>query len=242
MDDLTSRDLEAKLESAMGALRTAERRAVAGQLALELLHEIKNPLEALGYLTYLTCESAHDADEVRRYVSLAEEQLGILTQIVTQTLGFAQHSSASKPVELVTLAEAALRIHQRRIDQKKVKLVKSLPHGVFAHVLTGEMLQVISNLVSNALDALPSDGALHLRIRKCRGEVHFVVADNGHGIQPEHLESLFEPFFTTKGDHGTGLGLAVSKNIVERHRGKIRIRSSVTPGRSGTTFRISIPA
>ena len=74
------------------------------------------------------------------------------------------------------------------------------------------------------------------------GKIEFVIADNGHGIPKEHTSDIFQPFFTTKEDRGTGLGLAVSKNIVERHKGRISVRSSVRPGKSGTIFKISIPA
>jgi signal transduction histidine kinase len=104
------------------------------------------------------------------------------------------------------------------------------------------MLQVISNLLKNALDALPHNGVLCLRLRKRLGHIHFLIADNGHGIPAEHRNNIFKPFFTTKEDRGNGLGLSLSREIVERHRGKIHMRTSVHPDRSGTTFRISLPA
>jgi signal transduction histidine kinase len=103
------------------------------------------------------------------------------------------------------------------------------------------MLQVVSNLIVNALDALPAEGILRLRVRKRKNEVDFMIADNGHGIAIQHKEALFQPFFTTKIDKGTGLGLALSKRIIERHNGRIRVRSSVRPGKSGTAFKISLP-
>jgi signal transduction histidine kinase len=104
------------------------------------------------------------------------------------------------------------------------------------------LLQGISNLIVNALDALPTDGTLFLRLRKCYGKVHFLIADNGHGIPNDDLGRIFQPFFTTRGDVGTGLGLSLTKRIVERHQGEIHVRSSVRPGKSGTAFRISVPA
>jgi signal transduction histidine kinase len=168
--------------------------------------------------------------------------MATLAHVASQTLGIARISHVPKPIDLVALAEAALRIHQRAIESKKVHLVKDLPKGIVVPVYTGEMLQVLSNLIVNALDALPTDGTLILRLRKRRGEVQFVIADNGHGIPAEHRNEIFEPFFTTKKDRGNGLGLALSKKIIERHRGRISIRSSVRPGKSGTTFKISLPA
>jgi signal transduction histidine kinase len=235
-------ELQERLAATVETLRVVEERAVAGRLALEVMHEIKNPLEALGHLIYLAAGEADHPERVKKYMSLAEEQMATLAHVASQTLGIARISHVPKPIDLVALAEAALRIHQRAIESKKVHLVKDLPKGIVVPVYTGEMLQVLSNLIVNALDALPTDGTLILRLRKRRGEVQFVIADNGHGIPAEHRNEIFEPFFTTKKDRGNGLGLALSKKIIERHRGRISIRSSVRPGKSGTTFKISLPA
>lgn len=235
-------ELHERLAATVEALRLAEERAVAGRLALEVMHEIKNPLEALGHLTYLAAEQADHPDEVRKYMSLAQEQMATLSQVASQTLGIARTSQIPKPINLVAVAEAALRIHQRAIDSKKVHLVKDFPEGVVVPVYTGEILQVLSNLIVNALDALSPDGTLFLRLRRRRGEVQLVIADNGHGIPPQYRDEIFKPFFTTKEEYGNGLGLALSKKIIERHRGKISIRSSVRPGKSGTTFKVSLPA
>jgi signal transduction histidine kinase len=221
--------------------KLAQERATAGQLALELMHEIKNPLEAVGHLVHLTDEDAAEPEAVRHNMALVREQLAHIQQIAADTLGFARSSPTPKRINLVTLAEAALRIHRRTIESKKIRLVKNLPEELPAEVLTSEMLQVISNLVVNALDALPEDGTLHLRMRRCDGKVHLTIADNGCGIPSEHADTIFEPYFTTKPE-GNGLGLALSKEIVDRHQGSIRMRTSVTQGRSGTAFRICIPA
>jgi signal transduction histidine kinase len=241
MDESTTSQLELRLANAVESLQKAEERATAGQLGLEVMHEIRNPLEALGHLLYLARQHADDAKDVRKYMCLAEEQVATLTHISNQTLGFARSSNSRKPFNLVMVAQAALRIHQRKIEAKKIQLMSELPEALEAEVHTGEILQVISNVIHNALDALPPGGTLRLRLRKQHGELQFVIADNGHGIPKEHLTEVFEPFFTTKKDHGTGLGLALSKNIVQRHRGKIRVRSSVRPGKSGTIFKISLP-
>ncbi len=232
---------ETRLAIATEALRKAEERAVAGRLALEVMHEVKNPLEALGHLNYLALQEADDPVQVRKYLLLAEEQMENLGHIAKQTLGFSQQMEKPRSVDLVTVAEAAIRIHQRTIEEKRIHLVKDLPEGAIAKVFTGEMLQVVSNLIVNALDALPAEGILRLRIRKRNDQIDFVIADNGHGIASEHQGALFQPFFTTKTDKGTGLGLALSKRIIERHDGRIRVRSSVRPGKSGTAFKISLP-
>jgi len=221
---------------------STEARATAGQLALEVMHEIRNPLEALGHLTYLAFEEAADPDKVRKYMKMAEEQVTILNRIASQTLGFARISPEAQATNLVDLAEAALRIHQHTIQSKNIHLVKNLPPEVSAAVHSGQILQALSNLIVNALDALPEDGTLSLRLRRSSDAIHVIVADNGHGIEPRDLSRIGEPFFTTKGAQGNGLGLALSKRIVEEHRGSLRIRSSVRPGRTGTVFKISLPA
>ena len=242
MDVASQKELEQRLALAAEALRKAEEQALAGRLALELMHEIRNPLEALGYLTYLARQEAADAEKVRNYLSMAEEQMATASQIARQTLGFAQISGTQRPFNLVEVAEAALRIHKRTIESKQVRVLKDVPDAVVASIHTGEMLQVVSNLIANALDALPANGTLCLRLRKRKGNAHILIADNGYGIRAEHCEQIFQPFFTTKEGRGTGLGLSLSLKIIERHRGRLRMRSSVHPGKTGTTFRISLPA
>ncbi len=237
----TVSELRARLILSAEALKECEKRATAGQLALELMHEIRNPLEALGNLVFLARGDANSSEELQYYMRLAEEQLATLNQLVSHTLGFARFSGHPKKMNLVAIAEAAIRIHQRTIDKKKIHLVKELPDDVTAEVYAVEMLQVISNLLMNALDALPDEGALYFRLKKRQDRIHFIVADNGHGIPAEHRPDIFKPFFTTKGDRGNGLGLALSREIVERHLGKICVRSSVRPDKRGTTFRISLP-
>jgi signal transduction histidine kinase len=205
------------------------------------MHEIRNPLEALGHLNLLTREDANQPEKVRSYTKLADEQIATVMQIASYTLGFARPSLTPKPCDLAQVAEAALRIHRRTISSKSVRLVKDFAEGVFAKVHMGEMLQVISNLIVNALDALPAFGVLHLRLRKRGGRIHLVIADNGHGIAVVNKDRIFRPFFTTKENRGTGLGLALSEKIIERHFGSIRMRSSVRPQNHGTTFRVCLP-
>lgn len=213
----------------------------AGQLALEVMHEIRNPLEALGHLTYLTLQAPHDPEKVTTYMRMAEEQVATLNRIISQTLGYAKSGSKPTTSNLVEVAEAAIRIHQRTVEAKKIHLLKDLPEGVTAEIRTGEILQVVSNLIANALDALPPGGILAVRLRRRNGGIFILISDNGHGIPAHHSRKVFEPFFTTKEESGTGLGLALAKRIIERHGGRIWLRSSVRPGKSGTTFRISLP-
>jgi signal transduction histidine kinase len=242
VDDATIKDPSSPLAKAVAALLKAEERATAGLLALEVMHEIRNPLDALNNLIFLASQATNDPEMVQIHLNSAQEQVTTLNGIAHEVLGFSRSSIASEPVPLATVAEAALRIHQRAIKAKKITLVRELPDNVAAELHAGEVLQVVSNIIKNALDALPVGGTLRLRLRKQRGEVQFMIADNGEGIPKENLDAIFQPFFTTKGGNGTGLGLSLSKAIVDRHRGRICIRSSVRPSKSGTAFRISLPA
>ena len=223
-------------------LRRTDELALAGRLALELMHEINNPLDALGNLAYLALEESGSSERMCTYLVQIEEQVATIREIVNQTLGLTKSSPLRKNEKLGKLAEAAIRIHRKSIASKQIHLVPDLPGELAAEVRASEILQVISNLIANAVDALPDEGILHLRVRKDSSAVHILIADNGHGIPIEHADRIYEPFFTTKQDRGTGLGLHISKTIVEGHRGEIRMRSSTKEGKSGTTFRISLPS
>ncbi len=229
-------------ETSMDLVQQAEQRALAGQVALDLMHEIRGPLEALGYLTYLAAAEATDGEKVRKYMGVAEEEVSRMGAIARQALGFARVARATEPVDLVHLAETALRVHRRTIEGKRIQLNRQMPEELVMEAQHGPLLQVLSNLIVNALEAMPEAGSLSLRLRKRKNEVILMVADNGHGIAEEHLARIGERHFTTKGAGGNGLGLAISKKIVEEHHGRMRVRSSVRPGRAGTVFRVSLPA
>jgi signal transduction histidine kinase len=220
----------------------ADERATAGLLALELMHEIRNPLDALDNLLYLSFQKAAEPETVRNYLRLAREQTSTLSQISANVLDFARCSILPKSTCLVAVAEAALRIHQKAIEAKKIHILKNFPESLKAPVYSGEILQLLSNLIANALDALPREGTLWLKLRKRRDQAHLVVADNGHGIPSELVAQVLQPLFTTKEGRGTGLGLSLSRKVVDHHHGEIRLRSSVRPGKSGTMFKITLPA
>jgi len=241
MPDLNTDELQLRLASVSEALRRAEERALAGQFAVEVMHEVRNPLEALGYLIYLA-EQEDDVAEIRVLLRSANEQIATVNRIASQTLGFVKATSLCQEINLASLAEAALRIHHRRIEANKIHLVRNFEDHVTAEVYSNEILQVLSNLLGNALDALPEGGTISLRLRNRGTYIQMVIADNGNGIDATQIGRLFEPFFTTKENRGTGLGLTLSRKIIERHRGNICVRSSTSRQRCGTTFRITLPA
>ena len=234
-------ELQRKLASTEEALRLCQERSAAGQLALELMHEVKNPLETLGHLTYLALQEP-DPETVKDYLRQANDQMKALGEIASQTLGFARTTSAPQSLPVISLLEAAVQIHRRAIDRKKIHLVTDSTKDHQITVYPGQILQVLSNVIGNAVDALEGEGHLHLIIRQRKDRVEIVVADNGAGIAKDDQQRIFEPFFSTKGANGTGLGLSLSKKIIERHHGTIRMKSSCGPNRTGTIFRISLPA
>jgi C4-dicarboxylate-specific signal transduction histidine kinase len=237
----TNEQLRERLRLAEESLRRSERLAIAGRFAGAIVHEVNNPLEALNNLIYLTKQAAQHPDQVRRNMQVAETQLSRLGEITRKTLSFYREQNEAKQFDLVEIAESALRIHAHRLTTGCVELRKDLPEQLMVKVMGGELLQVFSNFILNALDALPADDAvLCLRMRADKERVHITISDNGHGIHPSLRKSLFEPYVTNKSS-GTGVGLWLSKRIVEKHQGTIRFRSRHKPGNSGTTFRVSLP-
>ncbi|MGA7243232.1 MAG: ATP-binding protein [Terracidiphilus sp.] len=228
-------------ENIQEILRQNQELTVAGQFAATVMHEINGPLEAVNNLNYLIQQEADDPSQVRLYSRMLEEQLFTLTKLSRQTLSFYRSSETRESIAIATLAEAALRVHEKKISAKRINLRKRFKAAVTAEVHAGEMLQVLSNLVANAIDALPEDGVLYIGVKSSGNEAHVIVADNGTGIPAPILPKIFDPFFTTKKEHGTGLGLAISKSIVEKYHGRIRSRTTTRPHRNGTVFRISFP-
>lgn len=223
------------------ALQEYQALALAGQFAAATIHEVNGHLEAITNLNYLVRINSDDGRQVRNYSGLIEEQLGALATISHQSLSFYHSRESIESIPIAPLAESALRIHHMKIAAKQIRLMKKLPSDVILESHPGTMLQIFSNLIANAVDALAPNGTLQIRARRTEGEVHILFADNGHGIPPTIRPRIFEPFFSTKKEKGTGLGLAITKAIIERHRGRIRARTSTQMGRSGTAFRISLP-
>ena len=218
------------------ALVKTERLATAGRLAATIAHEINNPLEAVTNLIYLARSAP--SDQAHRYLQMVEEELSRIAHITKMTLGFYRDNSAPTPVDIAELANEVLSLYEAKLRAKKIQ-VRSEPAPV-QQVLgsKGELRQVIANLVANAIDVLPTGGALSLAISESGNDVRLTVRDNGPGIAAENLTRIFEPFFTTKAEHGTGLGLWVSRQIVEKHGGNIAVES--TP--AGTCFTLSFPS
>lgn len=233
---------------AQKALIQNEKLAAVGRLSAAIAHEINNPLGAVTNLLFLA-RVASSSRDVQDYLAQADSELRRISAITNQTLSFSKQSANLKPVSSSELIEGVLNIYQSRLANCRVRVEQRLRAHRPITCFEGEIRQVLSNLVSNAIESMQSAGGrLLLRSRYATNWSNgakgllITVADTGAGIHPEIRKKIFEPFFTTKGHSGTGLGLSVSLEIVARHKGSLRVRSTQTPKCSGTVFVLFLPA
>jgi nitrogen-specific signal transduction histidine kinase/FixJ family two-component response regulator len=230
-------------------LRRTEKLAVAGRLAASIAHEINNPLEAVTNLLFLIGNTPLRED-AREYLGQASRELDRVAQITVQTLRFHRRSSRPAETDLRDLVETVLPLFESRARMLQAQIECRFRPVPTVLIHDGEVRQVIANLISNATDALGEHGRLVLRLapahhpKSGRPGVVLTVADTGCGMSPETLSRIFEPFFSTKGATGTGLGLWVSLEIVEKHGGSLRVRSRLASGAEpgGSVFRFFVPS
>jgi signal transduction histidine kinase len=228
-------------------LMQSEKLNAVGRLASSIAHEINNPLEAVTNLLYLAQQAAV-SPEAKQYMEKAEVELRRVTAIANQTLRFHRQSSNQKPVTSGELIDATLLLYQGRFISLRVNLERRERTQRAVTCFDGEIRQVLSNLVGNAIDAMAhANGRLLIRSREARHwptgrrGVVLTVADTGGGMSPQTRAKIYEPFFTTKGEKGTGLGLWISREIVDRHQGVLRVKSSQSAEGSGTVFTLFLP-
>jgi signal transduction histidine kinase len=175
---------------------------------------------------------------------MAEEELARVTHLTKQTLGFYRDSGAPEPVDITALIEGVLNIYHSKLKARQITVVKEFNTGEKLNTVAGEVRQIISNLLANAIDASPKNGVITIRMKPLAragnhaSGVRITIADTGSGINPAYKSKIWEPFFTTKKDIGTGLGLWVIKQIVEKHSGTIRFKSN----KNGTVFMVFLPS
>lgn len=241
------RDFMAQRHAAEETYRKAEKLAVAARIAASFSHEINNPLASVTNLLYLIGVSA-SLDETKKYADIAARELARVSEIVTQNLKFHRESNQPVAVEITQVVNAALNLYQVRLSNAGVSIERDFRECSPILGVVGELRQLISSLIANALDATGRGGKLKIRIAGTREHnngsrpgVRVTIADNGSGIRPEIRDMLFEPFVTTKGNTGTGLGLWVSSEIVRRHGGTIQVKSRAHSPFTGTVFSIFLP-
>jgi two-component system, chemotaxis family, CheB/CheR fusion protein len=239
-----------KLKMAEEALRNSEKLAVAGRMAATVAHEINNPLEAVTNILYLLESSKSLDDKARKFVGAAQEEVKRISQITKLTLGFYRNwERKHAPVKVTELIDNLLVLYSRKIESLGITILKRYRSEGTVTGDPGELRQVFSNLIVNAMDALTHSGdCLRITVRDAsdwkdgrRAGVRTVISDNGPGIQMSDRMRIFEPFYTTKGEAGTGVGLWVSRGIIEKHGGSVTFKSHVAPRRSGTVFSVFLP-
>ncbi|MGH9522490.1 MAG: ATP-binding protein [Terriglobales bacterium] len=230
---LVFRDVTRERQSEAALIRS-EKLASVGRLAASIAHEVNNPLAAISNLLYLI-ENAPDVGAASRALAqTAQHELSRAAYVTKHALSFARRSEIHAPVELGGLIDEIVGLYANRIQSKSVRLLKKYQGSGVAEASSSEAKQVIANLIGNALDALEEGGKLHLRLAPSTWlgtqRVRLTVGDTGSGISEEHMRRIFEPFFSTKLETGTGLGLWVSKRIVDSHGGCVHVRSRVSKG------------
>lgn len=236
-----------ELRKAQDALVRAEKLSAVGRMASTVAHEINNPLEAVTNLIWIAKNDPTANEGLRNYLVRADEELRRVAHITRQTLGFYRDSSQKENVGVREVLESVLGLYASRMNGKHIS-VHTRYEDCYVSGYAGELRQLFSNLCANAIDAVPANGTFAMKASRSRNwggsnepGVRVTIADNGCGIDAEHLGSLFEPFFTTKEATGTGLGLWVTKQIAEKHGGRIAVRSSAGLQRHYTVFSVFLP-
>lgn len=239
----TIREATARQMQSEEALRSSEKLAATGRLVATMAHEVSNPMEALSNLLFLV-ENSNTLDEAQSFSRMASRELGRISEIISHTLHF--HRAAANPAltDVAELASSALMLFRGKMRAQHI-VERIALNKAFAYCSEGEIRQSLVNLIGNAIDAMPNGGTLQVRVsmitmgnRQC---ARVTVADTGKGIPREVRSKLFTQFFTTKGSSGTGLGLWLTRDIVQRNSGALRYRSR-TEAPSGTVFSIYLPA
>jgi PAS domain S-box-containing protein len=239
-------DITARKRAESG-LRENEKLAVVGRLASSIAHEINNPLEAIVNLIYLAERDA--SPETRAYLEQAQLELARVGHIATETLRFNRRTTHASATSISELVDSVLTLHEGRIRSAQINVQRKYSGHEPILVFANELRQVIANLIGNAVDAMIDNPQRQLLVRvrdardprNYRPGVRLTIADTGTGMTPATLRRLYEPFFTTKESTGTGLGLWVTKDIVQKHGGSLRVRSRSGNAISGTVFSVFIP-
>ncbi len=230
---------------AQAAIIEKEKLAAAGQLAATLAHEVNNPLESITNLAYLLAHHEPLDEEARAYADLLLKEVQRAGEITRQTLSYHKAARERTQVNITEVLDHIARWKKKKLDARHVELKLEFDAPPFVSGYSGELRQVFDNLIDNAIDALSAGGTIRVRARGqgSGNDKRLVVSvcDNGEGIPRQLLFKIFEPFFTTKPKTGSGLGLWVTREILQKHGGAIRARSSQSRKRHGSVFTISLP-
>lgn len=225
------------------SLLQAEKITATGRMAAAMAHEVNNPLEAVMNLLFLARQKAQDTEQIE-YLATAEAELGRVSHIARQALGFYREHTSALSISLSDLAADVIAVYETKCRTAGVRIVKHLDATQKVVLRKGEIMQVVSNLVVNAIYAMPEGGTLTLSTKDVAGEcsgVIVMVEDTGVGIPQEHLPKIFDAFYTTRSSIGTGIGLFIAKQFIEGHGGRIEVESSTGEKEHGTKMTFFLP-
>ena len=232
-----------QLAAAQEALLQSEKLASMGQLAAGIAHEVNNPLGVVLMYSHLLLDECDPASKTREDLQMIAEQADRCKKIVSGLLHFARQNKVVRyPADIPELVERTMR-GVSVPESITVEIQHDLADPV-AEVDRDQIVQVLTNLVTNAIAAMEHGGTLSIRGSGDAAKVRLSVSDTGVGIPPANMKKIFDPFFTTKQmGKGTGLGLAVTYGIVKMHSGDIRVESQAdaAAGPTGTTFTVTLP-
>jgi len=239
-------NLEQKVEERTAQLLRAERLAAVGELAAEVAHEINNPLGGLGNFASMLENEPENTQQTKKYAALILEGLKRVEIIVKRLLTFSRpYSLQMSDKNINSIINNSIKFIEYRIEPCHITIKKDLNETIpYVYIDVDNISQVLINIMVNALESMPDGGTLTIKTDTCKEHNNCVtvyIADTGCGIREELKDKIFEPFFTTKnkeGEKGLGMGLAISKRIIEDHHGKINLESEFG---KGTTFGICLP-
>jgi PAS domain S-box-containing protein len=252
--DITERKL------AEAALLRSEKLAAMGRLAATVAHEINNPLEAVTNLLYLATADDQLTPDTRGYLQTAEREVARLGNITRLSLGFVRSGGLRRSLAVGMVIEEVLSIFRHRCEMIGISVERRIDPELMITIAPHELRQIVTNLVSNATDAVSGNGQHGRPVDQLSsiivtaapgtgtaGSIHgaavavITVEDNGQGIPTHHLHRIFDPFFTTKQDVGTGIGLWVTRELVESNGGLITAVSGELGGGVRTRLRVELP-
>lgn len=222
-----------------------ESKAMVGELSLELLHEINNPLTVIGGYIQLLLKDIHrksavNPDDARKYLSLVENEVKRCQTIAKSFLDISRGGVNREKIDLNKFVENLSSFFSQSATAESIKFSFDLaeePICIFGE--PNQLQQVFLNLILNGIEAVGNSGTITVSTSREGESAVLKISDTGTGIPQEMLEKIFEPFFTTKPGKGAGLGLAITKKIVEAHKGQIKVESEAG---KGTIFTLAFPA
>jgi signal transduction histidine kinase len=224
------------------ALLRSEKLAAVGRLSATVAHEINNPLEAVTNLLYLASSDPTLAPLTREYLEHADRELARLASIARHTLNFAHPRPTSNSATLGEVLDNVTRMFQPKCDSRAASIRLLSNDALIVAMPMDDLRQVLTNLLSNACDALPHAGGLiEIDVARSADTAIILIRDNGSGVAAQDLDRIFDPFFTTKAEIGTGIGLWVCRELVQKSGGHISIQTEELPPGFHTMFRVELP-